>query len=85
MKWCCIRFLSQDIFDSISDYLITGKQLYGRVLTVTAFNYQIMGYPLSIENEKVSGVASSVPSILLLLVRFNQLWASDKGTGYSVV
>lgn len=46
-------FLSQDFFDSISDYVITGRQLYGRTIAVTACDLQVVGFPLCIENEKV--------------------------------
>jgi hypothetical protein len=46
-------FLSQEFFDSISDYVITGRQLYGRTIAVTASDLQVVGFPLCIENEKV--------------------------------
>jgi hypothetical protein len=52
MRLDVTRFLSHEIFDSLSDYIITGKQLCGRVMGVTAFGYHIMGFPLCIENEK---------------------------------
>jgi hypothetical protein len=46
-------FLSQELFDGISDYVITGRQLYGRVVAVATADYQVLGFPLAIENEKV--------------------------------
>ncbi len=46
-------FLSQELFDGISDYVITGRQLYGRVVAVATADCQVLGCPLAIENEKV--------------------------------
>lgn len=45
--------LSQEVFESLSDYVITGKQLCGRTVTVNANNTHLMGVPLCIEHEKV--------------------------------
>lgn len=53
-------FLSQEIFDGISDYVITGRQLYGRVMGVATADYQVLGFPLAIENEKVGFILKKV-------------------------
>jgi hypothetical protein len=53
---CPYSFLSQEVFDSISDYVITGRQLYGKTVAVTVSDLQIVGFPLCIENEKVREV-----------------------------
>jgi hypothetical protein len=36
----------------MSDYIITGKQLCGKLITVTASHYKIMSFPLCIEDDK---------------------------------
>jgi hypothetical protein len=53
------RFLSQEVFDSISEYVITGRQLCGRTINVTACDYQILSFPICIDHEKVSPFAHS--------------------------
>jgi hypothetical protein len=45
--------LSADHFEAISDYIITGKQLCGKLITVSALGLKVMGYPLCIANKKV--------------------------------
>ena len=45
-------FLSNELFDSVSDYIITGKQLCGKLITVNAPPYKIMSFPLCIEDDK---------------------------------
>ncbi|KAG5184888.1 nitrogen permease regulator 2-domain-containing protein [Tribonema minus] len=44
--------LPPEKFDGISDYMITGRQLCGKIITVSAHGLKIMGYPLSIADEK---------------------------------
>jgi hypothetical protein len=44
--------LSNDVFDTIASYIITEEQLCGSVVTVNAFGYKIMGFPLCIRDEK---------------------------------
>lgn len=46
------KYLSSEVFDAVSDYIITGKQLCGSLITVTAFGHKIMSYPLSVEDNK---------------------------------
>jgi nitrogen permease regulator 2-like protein len=50
---CPENCLAPDQFDGVSDYIITGKQLCGKLITVAAFGLKIMGYPLCIADEKV--------------------------------
>lgn len=57
--------LPPEKFDGISDYMITGKQLCGKIITVSAYGLKIMGYPLSIAHEKVSCLTYSMVSAVL--------------------
>ena len=46
--------LSQEVFESISDYVRSrGSSCVGVCISVTAYNFQVMGVPLFIEHEKV--------------------------------
>lgn len=51
---CCCSALSSDVFDSISDYVITKQQLCGKIITVTApdAGVRVMGFPICIEDKK---------------------------------
>ena len=45
-------FLSDAVFDSISDYLITTQELCGSIIRVRASDRQVLSYPLRIEDDK---------------------------------
>lgn len=46
-------YISNEVFDAISEYFITKPQLAGRdVITLNAFGYTIMGFPMGIEGRK---------------------------------
>ena len=42
--------LTTDQFDEISKYIIAHKKLCYRLITVTAFGYKVMGYPIRLEH-----------------------------------
>lgn len=46
------RYLSAEVFDGVSDYVITKPQLCGKLVTITAAGHKIMGYPLRVRNER---------------------------------
>ena len=46
------RFLSDAVFDSISDYLITTQELCGSIIRVRASGRQVLSYPLRIEDDR---------------------------------
>ena len=46
-------YISNEVFDAISEYFITKPQLAGRdVITLSAFGFSIMGFPMGIEGRK---------------------------------
>jgi len=45
-------FLSDELFDSISDFIITGPELCHKLVTLSAFDYVILGYPVSLSSNK---------------------------------
>lgn len=45
-------FLSDSLFDSISDFIITGPELCHKLVTVSAGPYQIIGYPMQLSHKK---------------------------------
>ncbi len=68
-------FLSQELFDSISDYVITGRQLYGRTVSVTASDLLVVGFPLCIENDKVRAICGVwVRQAFLILPHFTHYY-----------
>ena len=46
-----ISYLTAKDFDCVSDYIITEKPC-GRIVTLTANNHTIMGYPMCIEHNR---------------------------------
>jgi len=48
----CASFLSDDVFDGVSDYIITKPQLCGKMVSITTGQHLIMGYPLRVESER---------------------------------
>ena len=48
----CRRYLSPEVFDGVSDYVITKPQLCGKLVTITVSGHKIMGYPLRVRNER---------------------------------
>lgn len=46
------RYLSPEVFDGVSDYVITKPQLCGKLVTITVSGHKIMGYPLRVRNER---------------------------------
>lgn len=45
-------FLSDEIFDSISDLIITGAELCHKLVTTRVGPYHIIGYPMQLSNKK---------------------------------
>jgi hypothetical protein len=45
-------FLSDEFFEAISDFMITGPELCHKLVTVAAFDYTIIGYPMSLSHKK---------------------------------
>ena len=39
-------------FDSLSGYIIPTRQLYGNLVTITAGEYKVMGFPVLLEDAK---------------------------------
>ena len=46
------RYLSADVFDGVSDYIITKPQLCGKIVTIVTSGHKIVGYPLRVRNER---------------------------------
>ncbi|KAL7691953.1 putative nitrogen permease regulator 2 [Plasmopara halstedii] len=44
--------LSNEVFDSVSGYIIIDKALCGKIITVRAHHVKIVGYPVCIEDDK---------------------------------
>ena len=61
------RFLSDAVFDSISDYLITTQELCGSIIRVRASGRQVLSYPLRIEDDKYDRNALLFNVLLLLI------------------
>jgi len=49
---CPEGLLSADSFDGISEFIITKPQLCGRLVTINTDEYQIVGFPVVIEDKK---------------------------------
>ncbi|CAM9426561.1 unnamed protein product, partial [Phaeothamnion confervicola] len=45
-------FLPADKFDGVSDYVIVGKALCQKLISVHAYGYKIVGHPMCIQDEK---------------------------------
>src|SRR4051812_37127308 len=45
-------FLSDELFDAIADFMITGPELCHKLVTVAAFQYTLIGYPMSLSHKK---------------------------------
>lgn len=46
------NYITKEFFESLSVYLIPKPELYGKLITVTAFGHKILGYPVSITDAK---------------------------------
>ncbi|KAK9881290.1 hypothetical protein WA026_015412 [Henosepilachna vigintioctopunctata] len=46
------NYISKELFDSISVYIITKAELQRSTITVTLSNYKILGFPIKIEDKK---------------------------------
>jgi len=45
-------FISNDVFEGFAEYIIPKPKLCGKVITLTAFNYKILGYPVLVQDVK---------------------------------
>ncbi|OTF78630.1 hypothetical protein BLA29_010688, partial [Euroglyphus maynei] len=46
------NYVTKETFESLSVYLIPKPELYGKLITITAFGMKILGYPVSITDAK---------------------------------
>lgn len=46
------NYISKELFDSISVYIITKPELQRSTITVTLSNYKILGFPVRLDNKK---------------------------------
>ncbi|XP_023227117.1 GATOR complex protein NPRL2-like isoform X1 [Centruroides sculpturatus] len=45
-------YVSKEIFDALSVYIIPKPELHGKLITVNAMGYKIIGYPIGIDDPK---------------------------------
>ncbi|XP_076357504.1 nitrogen permease regulator-like 2 [Tachypleus tridentatus] len=46
------EYVSKEVFDSLSVYIIPKPEFQGKLITVNALGYKIIGYPVGIDNPK---------------------------------
>ncbi|KYR01985.1 NPR2 family protein [Tieghemostelium lacteum] len=45
-------FISNEVFEGFAEYIIPKPKLCGKIITLTAFNYKILGYPVLMQDVK---------------------------------
>ncbi|EGC38526.1 hypothetical protein DICPUDRAFT_148736 [Dictyostelium purpureum] len=45
-------FISNEVFEGFAEYIIPKPKLCGKVITLTAFDYKILGYPVLVQDVK---------------------------------